>query len=226
MKHLWIKQSQTQHLMVFFNGWGMDARPVEFLEVAPENDLLMFYDYRNVDIDVHLPPQLQRYESIRVLAWSMGVWAYSQLHLEGIDNIEYAIALNGTCLPIHDKYGIPPGIYQTTIDHFSEAGREKFFRRMCGSHSTFQRFQDYVPNRSLREQQEELIAIQKQAQEQREHRYCYNHVLISNRDKIIPTAHQLHSWKGKVKYTMIDSPHFPFFLWKSWEEVFTYAATD
>ena len=49
MKHIWIKKDNTKSLIVFFCGWGMDKNVIEHL--GSQSDLVMFYDYRNLDCD-------------------------------------------------------------------------------------------------------------------------------------------------------------------------------
>ena len=61
--------------LLFFAGWGMDETP--FMHNLPPNkDLIICYDYRSLDFDSTL---LSTYEGIYVVAWSMGVWAASQV---------------------------------------------------------------------------------------------------------------------------------------------------
>lgn len=222
MTFQWLKQTNATRLILFFNGWGMDHTPVQFLEIGKECDLLMGYDYRNLQADERLSPALSRYAEIVVIAWSMGVWAYSQLQPNQFENVARAIAVNGTCQPIHERYGIAPDIYRATAEQFSARGREKFLKRMCGTSELYQRFTTYFPARSLDEQREELLAIQSLAAMNRPHDAAFDAVIIGSRDKIIPTQHQIDFWKDKIAYTLIDSPHFPFFQWKRWEEILNY----
>ena len=75
MKHYFIQQKHLPRLTLFFAGWGMDECP--FMDYCPENsDLLVCYDYRSLDFDFTL---LQGYQEIRLIAWSMGVWAASMV---------------------------------------------------------------------------------------------------------------------------------------------------
>lgn len=223
MKFHWIHQNKNPHLIIFFNGWGMDQYPVESLQRHPDDDILMFYDYRNLDMETSLLLRLHDYNDLSVIAWSMGVWAYAQLQDRFSDQIRCAVALNGTCQPIHEKHGIPPQVYQATLDHFSEKGRNKFFKRMCVSQEVFTRFQRYQPQRMLSEQQEELAAIQYFTLTQPYPEPCYDYALIAREDRIIPTQHQCDFWNGNNPYTLIDAPHFPFFLWKSWRAILDHA---
>ncbi len=223
MKFHWLKHNNSPRLLLFFNGWGMDQHPVRFLASDARHDVLMFYDYRNFAIEPGLTSEIGQYQDKVVIAWSMGVWAYAQINAQYFNNIQHAIALNGTCRAIHESDGIPPAVYQMTVEQFSESGRTKFFKRLCGSGSLFKRFQPYQPQRALQEQHEELLAIQQLAVTSETGNVPYDVALIGTHDKIIPTKNQRNFWQGRIPYTLIDAPHFPFFLWNSWKEVIRYA---
>ena len=66
---------EPPRLLLFFAGWGMDEHP--FLQYAPQDsDFMICYDYRTLDFDTS---PLTGYTVIDVVAWSMGVWAASQV---------------------------------------------------------------------------------------------------------------------------------------------------
>ena len=75
MKQHFIIKNNQKHLLLFFAGWGMDETP--FLTIHPvDKDWMICYDYRSLTFDVGL---LETYSQITLIAWSMGVWAASQL---------------------------------------------------------------------------------------------------------------------------------------------------
>lgn len=230
MKWHWIQQNKSQQLILFFNGWGMDHYPVQGLLTDSVNDLLMLYDYRTLELDNQLKHALSQYDVIGVVAWSLGVWAYTQIASFWDGPVSTAIAVNGTSQPIHADYGIAPKIYQATLDNFSIVGRDKFFKRMCGNKVALTRFQQTQPHRSIHDQQAELQAIQQlvlttssAATHSDLSRNPYNYALIGKQDKIITTKNQLNFWEGQRPYTIIDMPHFPFFQWNRWLDIFAYA---
>lgn len=139
----------------------MDETP--FIHYLPQHrDLIICYDYRSLDFDKTL---LSTYTQIQVVAWSMGVWAASQV-LQGSNlPITQSIAINGTPFPIDDARGIPPIIFEGTLNNLSEATLQKFRRRMCGSGSDFKAFCEIAPQRTVEELKEELAAIRKQCNE-------------------------------------------------------------
>ena len=133
--------------LLFFAGWGMDETP--FMHNLPPNkDLIICYDYRSLDFDSTL---LSTYEGIYVVAWSMGVWAASQVLPDSNLPLKQSIAINGTPFPIDDMRGIPPAIFEGTLNNLNEATLQKFRRRMCGSGSAFQAFLEIAPQRPVEE---------------------------------------------------------------------------
>ncbi len=220
MIYHWIQREHNPNLLIVFNGWGMDHHPFRELRCDPDDDVLMFYDYRDLSIGEHVAEQCRHYDRLDVIAWSMGVWVYACLHDGFALRASRAVALNGTCRPIHEHHGISPQIYQATVAHFSRQSREKFFKRMCVSSDVFRHFQQSQPQRVLAGQKEELISIQQAAAQRQPAASCYTHALIGKKDKIIPAQHQQHFWEQHdAPYTCIDAPHFPFFSWKSWRAI-------
>ena len=116
MKQHFIIKNNQKHLLLFFAGWGMDETP--FLTIHPvDKDWMICYDYRSLTFDVGL---LETYSQITLIAWSMGVWAASQImkqypHLP----VSQSIAINGTLYPIHEIKGIAPSIFDGTLQGLS-----------------------------------------------------------------------------------------------------------
>ncbi len=189
----------------------------------------MLYDYRSLSVAEEILSAVSAYSEISVIAWSMGVWAFEQLSPQLQFSNRQAIAINGSGEPVHEQYGISPSVYQATIDRFSAQGRKKFFVRLCGSRHTFEQFQHCFPQRPLSEQHEELIAIQQHSTVHEPRSQTtripppFSHALISTQDRIIPSENQRRYWERTTPYSYIDAPHFPFFLWKSWNAILDYA---
>lgn len=75
MKQTFIIRNNGKHLLLFFAGWGMDETPFRHIHPA-ECDWMICYDYRSLEFDTTL---IQAYSKISLIAWSMGVWAASQV---------------------------------------------------------------------------------------------------------------------------------------------------
>ncbi len=214
MRIEWLIKKGAGRVIVFFNGWGMDAAAVSHLETNA--DVVMFYDYRSLSYD-NLP-DLEDYREIYVVAWSMGVWAASCLvpHLKMQPRL--VVALNGTERPVDDQYGIPVKIYRLTEKGMDARGREKFFSRMVVTDEDRQFLKGHLPSRELREQCEELVLIEKQSQgcEKRCH---WDKVYVSEKDVIFPPGNQLNWWKEKAPVVLLAGGHYPFTSFKSWEDI-------
>ena len=116
-------------LTLFFSGWG--GEECLFAGYRPSgSDFLLCCDYRNLDFD---PSLLEGYRGIKVVAWSLGVWVAGHV-LQGKEaGFTEMIAVNGTPVPVDDRYGIPEQIFKGTLEHMDDTVLKKFRRRMCGT---------------------------------------------------------------------------------------------
>lgn len=220
MKSYWLIKKNNPKLLLFFSGWGMDEHP--FLRIDSQvYDVFMFYDYSiisNFD-NKEIEDIINKYRSVDLIGWSMGVWAASYLLKNYKHKFENAIALNGTLFPIDDNYGIPDKIYQLTIDNFSDTGRKLFNKRMCVKSEIFNEFENTKPQRSIEELKQELIVLKESILNNQIDNNIYNKALISKNDKIIPFENQMRFWDGKICCNILEGPHFMFYNWKKWEDI-------
>jgi len=122
MKSEWLHRRQKERLIIFCNGWGMDASP--FLPLgAREYDVLMLFDYRDLALDCNLATLFDSYQSAFLVSWSMGVWVGQQIFQSWSHCLQGAIAINGTLCPIHDQFGIPEQLYDATLEQFNATAR-------------------------------------------------------------------------------------------------------
>ncbi len=195
-------------ITLFFAGWGMDENP--FLRFIPsDRGFVICYDYRFLELDERL---LAPYSSIRVIAWSMGVWAASQVLTGKELPVSETIAVNGTPYPVDDRRGIPEAIFQGTLDNLNERALYKFRRRMCSAKS-LDGFLTNPPARSLESLREELAAIGAGYAKDAVPEFQWNRVYIGGEDKVFPPANQMEAWKDKQTILM-DEDHFAVGLWK------------
>ncbi len=145
MKQTYLKRTDSNRLTLFFAGWGMDATP--FADMIPaDSDLLLCYDYSSLAWD---ETSLAHYDAVKVVAWSMGVWAASQvLPTSGLPITE-SVAVGGTPYPISDTWGIPTAIFHGTLATLSERNLQKFNRRMCATREQLDHFNAHAPHRTL-----------------------------------------------------------------------------
>ena len=147
MKHSYIIQSGHPRLLVFFAGWASDPTPFQNYRPAGR-DYVVCYDYRTLESD--FIPQ-GTYREADIVAWSMGVWAASHVAPMLDVPIGKSIAINGTPYPIDAGRGIPPAIWQGTLDNLSPLSLHKFTQRMCADTEAFHRFLRVTPRRPIDE---------------------------------------------------------------------------
>lgn len=213
MRTEWLNKKGNSRVIVFFNGWGMNGQVVKHLNTKA--DVLMFYDYRKLAAETGT--DLSAYAEIYVVAWSMGVWAATQL-LPSL-NIQPVklIALNGTERPVDDQYGIPVRVYELTEKGMTGKGREKFVLRILDNQEEKQGA-DFT-ERALPEVCEELVIIRKLSTGAT-NELKWDKVYLSEKDVIFPVANQERWWQGRVpEIQMLSGGHFPFYRFKSWEEI-------
>ncbi len=215
MRIEWLNRENTDRVIVFFNGWGMDSRTVQHLK--GEYDILEINDYRQLNTEIL--PELTSYREVNVVAWSMGVWgAANILPVWGIACTRL-IALNGTEHPVNDSWGIPDKIYQLTEKGMNAAGREKFIRRMFADEEERKRFSANKPQREVEEVGEELTAIRLQANEL-QNSLTWDKVYISSGDVIFSPTNQLAWWDNRAKKIVIlDGGHYPFYHFENWAQI-------
>lgn len=222
MKHFWQIKNKEEDLLVFFHGWGMDHRPLQFLK-SDRFDVLVFYDYRNLSLSEDVLATLPPYRSIYLVAWSMGVWASQQLVQHFPEAPAFSLAINGTLNPIHDRYGIPEATYNQTLHHFSENAPKTFYQSMFSDPDEYDRFLETQPDRTWQDQQAELSSIKTGVQSdpiQHQVTGRFDESIVSNQDKIITARNQLRYWKNQCDYRVIDAGHYPFYQWEKWEDMF------
>lgn len=60
---------QGEHLILYFAGWGTPPDAVNHLILPENHDLLICYDYQDLNLDLIFPP-------IGTSVWWRGLWAF------------------------------------------------------------------------------------------------------------------------------------------------------
>lgn len=201
MNYKWLNKTNSNKLIIFFNGWGMDEQIVSHLDCEDYN-VIVFYDYNNLDINIDLSNYTEQY----LIAWSMGVMTAT---LFNFNNLSSATAICGTPYAIDDKFGIPERIYNLTIRGFSESSSQKFMERMFSETPTIKSFS----NRTF---ESKLSELKQMLNYKPNSNFKYSKAIVANSDKIIPTKNQLNYWENA---TIINSGHCPFMLYSKWSEL-------
>lgn len=224
MRTVWLNKKSSNKLILFFNGWSLDENCIKHLE-CEKYDVLMFYDYTTLDIEENILSELKTYDEVNIISFSMGVWACAAV-IDKLENIKETIAINGTLTPIDDEFGIPVKIFNLTLSNLSELTYPKFFKNMFADFKMAQNQLHKMPNRSIEEQREELLAIKDFSSKHNfKHKISYfNKVIISNYDKIIPAKNQIDFWSQRtdLKIIKIDDSHCIFNSFNKWNEILNY----
>lgn len=211
---------QTPHNLIFL-GWGMDLNSIPPILRMP--DSTYFYNYAE---EISFSPDPNAIYN--VYAWSFGVYiAPILINQWGISSqIISATAINGTCLPVDDTFGIPVSIAQGTLDNLTEASRQKFNMRMFASRTEYSENQQYSSQRNIDDLRKELSffiahalsANKKIAMNKGVARYQpmgsednpYTIAVIGTQDRIFPPQNQLAYWQSQnVEIHQLEMGHWP-----------------
>ncbi len=216
MKSEWLIKSDNKNLILFFAGWGMNPRPFKHI-TSDSSDVAMFFDYHNADVDLDGICRCS-YDSISLIAWSLGVVAAELVCRKHQFGSDKALAINGTPYPAHDEFGIPTKMFDGTYDTLSEKNLKKFYRRMCGTPRNLEQFLAIAPSREIEDIKEELGILRSLRPPATG--TIFTNALVSKDDRIVPPANQLKYWnKLSVPTTEITGPHYLFNEHGSWEEL-------
>ncbi len=217
------EQKEAKALIIFFNGWAMTPEVVTHLRPAQGHDLLILWDYRELSLDF----DISAYADIKLMAWSMGVWAADQIFnkLTSTYPISEAVAICGTAYPMSDLRGIPQEIFEGTLHGLDEKNRQRFNRRMCGGKRLKHLFEAFSA-RSTEEIKEELLQVYHLEQGQQEPQgkkdtAPWTKAIIGMKDRIIPPENQKHYWQEQGIQQVIreEDDHYIFDKFSSWEEI-------
>lgn len=217
MKYSVVHHVPGRKATLFFAGWGMDGMPFASMILSGRSTVVTF-DYTSaVDPEGEELARVVRrdYDDICVIAWSFGVFYCDRwLRLHSSVPVTFAIAVNGTQWPVDSKRGINPAIYKATLEQLSEESLRKFRLRMCGSRDAFTDFMAVRPARQLDSLRDELCRIQDLAPVEEDtlpdlkvQHMIWDHVFISEYDRIIPAEAQKEAWSGHRAITIIAGGH-------------------
>jgi pimeloyl-[acyl-carrier protein] methyl ester esterase len=213
---LFLNKKKFDKLILFFNGWSLDENIVNHL-TSDKYDVLMFYDYSDLEISQEILNKINSYDEISVVAWSFGVWACGNV-INYFDNIKNAIAINGTLIPIDNNLGISEKIFNLTLTHLSEENYVRFFKNMFAGTVDLSK----ISTRSIENKRQELEQIKNLSASKScaQNTKFFNKVFISTNDKIIPAKNQLNFWgKSNAQIIKIDGGHYIFDIFKTWDEI-------
>jgi len=218
MKHFWLNKKNNKSLILFFNGWSVDENPFTTMN-CNDFDVLMFCDYSFLEIPSELLKEMGKYSEINLIAWSMGAFTAYFLK-DKLPELKQKIAVNGTPFPIDNDFGIPVRNFEITLKNAHISLNGKFYKNMFISEVDCEKFMLTKPKRSLENQVHELVELKNIITNSKiNYEKFFDFAIISSGDIIIPYKNQLNFWDGKVDFKIVESGHFPFYNWNSWEQI-------
>ncbi len=203
MKQTYLRDGGNDRLLLLFSGWG--GEPALFDAPSDDGcDCMVCWDYSSLDFDAAV---LARYASVRLLAWSMGVWAAAQTFAGNESVLDMKIAVGGSETPVDDACGIPEAIFRGTLERFSPVTLAKFRHRMCGTADGVKQFLARQPQRPPEDLHGELAAIAGMVASRPVRRLHWDKSIIGVRDKIFPPANLHRAWLG-TPAVEVDAEHW------------------
>lgn len=189
MKTAWIRKSGARRVVVFFCGFACDADFLRESDLPDGCDAVSVYDYASLDFDL----DVSGYPEIGVAAWSFGVWA-ADLVSEKLSRADARAAVCGSPYPVDAERGIPPKIFEATLNSFDERAKEKFYRRVCGGALGADGLRR-LSKRGARELRAELESLGRGFSEMRAPKPRWTLSIAAKSDRIFPAENLARAWK-------------------------------
>ena len=213
MQSHWLNKQNNNKLIIFFTGWSFDYKPFEFLN-CEDFDVLIIYDYNDLEL-----PQIPEYKEYFLISWSMGVYT-SYLLKDKLPKFTKKIAINGTPFPVNDEYGIPLKPFILTLRHAKTGLEGKFYQNIFNSENEYTQYTKTQVERTIENRVSELNTLYSKIKSTEiSYQNYFDTAIISNNDKIIPTKNQMNFWKGKADIKTVESGHFLYYNFTSWNEI-------
>ncbi|OHX64992.1 pimeloyl-ACP methyl esterase BioG family protein [Flammeovirga pacifica] len=204
MKYQWLNKGNNTQLVLFFSGWGQTASYFKNYPFSPDEDVLMIYHYSHLDFE-KINQEVLHYEKVHCIAWSFGVLVAAHFLDQNTINGD-RIGINGTLSPVDAELGIPPAIFNGTLNGLSEINWKKFVFRIFDQRNEAQEFLSQS-DRTIDNLKVELSFLG--SIEPFKDNSIFHSVFVSKNDRIFPVKNQLRAWENST-IEVIDTGHFPF----------------
>lgn len=220
MEYYWLNKKNNDNLIIFFCGWSFDYKPFERLECR-NNDVIIIYNYNDIaKTNSTINGLFDGYKTNSLITWSMGVYV-AYLLKDTLPDFKNKIAVNGTPFPVDDDFGIPVKTFDLTLKYVETGLQGKFQKNLFKHPEEYQKYLSCPVERSIENCKEELIALNNYIKNNEPgYKKFYDYAIISDTDKIIPTRNQIKCWENyNTPIKILNSGHFPFFNFSSWDEI-------
>lgn len=214
MKTFLRRFENNTELLILFGTWGIDEKAFSNL-CSDDLDFILFYNY-SADEPLILP-EMKTYLRVTVIGWSLGVWAAEYYSRKMGIKSDLTIAINGTPEPANDRYGIPLKIFETMLNNLSNYRMAKFYLRMFGSKSRFEKNRQYIPTRSIKSLHDELRWLYNRIMEPVETGFVWDYSLIGSQDRVFRESNLISYWSEhpETRQIIVNEPHYLFDKWDS-----------
>lgn len=220
---LHLQSNDSENLILFFCGWGMDENPFSILK--NNSDVLYVYDYTTPEFPGF---DFSKYKQVSLLAFSYGVYASGIATLPDDLKFEKSTAINGTLIPVDENYGVPLRQFELT-EKMDSSTVVKFRQRLFGgvkAKEHFEIFEKNLPQRSAQSCTDELSGMKKYVPVLPVPQRKFDKVYIGLHDRCVPTRNQKNFWhkicqnNEDSNIIELETGHFPFYNYESIEELF------
>jgi len=181
------------NLIVFYNGWGMDASSVEQMQLEEGYDLCV------VNFPYKTPIISEKYEKVIAIGYSFGAYYLAKSDLKA----NQYIAINGSHEMI-GKCGINQKIFDSTLENLSLSTLNLFYANMS--------WKNPQTNKSFDQIKAELAYFKEHYQAID---FSYDFAYLSRKDRITPAKKLAKSF---THYQCIETGHYPFDEMKKWSD--------
>lgn len=206
------KDDNNTRLILVFAGWGADSRVAADIRQTGW-DLAVVHDFSDFTLDTSF---LDRYYTVYLFAWSLGVFAASRLLPS--ERITAAFAINGTAQPVNEQLGIPPEIFRGTYSRLDARNLRKFRLRMAGDKKTYAELSQLltpeneadIENLASQLRRIEAEAMYTDGHEPASGSLQWTRAYIGRNDHIFSVENMRRAWAAdpEVQIVESDSPHY------------------
>lgn len=203
MKSQWLQQNGADELILVFGGWALGAAP--FAHLSGSADVLLFSDYRTLDLDLE---PLARYARRSLIAYSFGVAAAG--HALASTELEFhrKVAVCGSLHPSDERFGIPPERVRQTADNLSETSLRQFARRAGSA---------LPAPADIPALQDELFAVIARGPAPDP---GFDRIWLGRNDRIFPPENLEAAWREQAdRVRWLETGHNPFPAFADWRDL-------
>ena len=206
----YLKNSNSDEIIVFLTGWGCDNHPYETM--SSDCDVLICWDYSSLDFKFNF----SKYKNCYLIAYSAGVFV-AGLIKEKLPNFAYKIAINGNPMLFDEKYGI----HKSMLKVFKSLNLENYidFRLnyLVQNNEELEYFNAHQPLRTFKSCFHELYKLEEYAK-RKYNTMDFDKAILGANDKIFNHNAQKEYYKGKYKI-IENSAHDVFYHFRNFNEI-------